>query len=232
MHKLYFALLLATSFCFSQTLSIESGSFISINPNTSITVDGLELSPSVVYTLAGPNSITRSSIPIEVGNNSSIERVYELTAELPNYSGILSFSYLDAELNGIDKNNLVLEVLDANGVWTNVTPSHDLDNNILSYDFTQPVGFKKVTASDISAPLTIKSETLNDLVRVYPNPTMDKLFIVSNSLQRSTLFNSAGQKILESTASELDVMNLPSGIYLLNLQNTQNQISTFKIIKK
>ena len=41
-----------------------------------------------------------------------------------------------------------------------------------------------------------------------------------------------GQKILESNALELDVTDLPTGVYLLNLQNTQNQISTFKIIKK
>ena len=48
----------------------------------------------------------------------------------------------------------------------------------------------------------------------------------------STMFNTAGQKILESNALELDVTDLPTGVYLLNLQNTQNQISTFKIIKK
>jgi hypothetical protein len=47
-----------------------------------------------------------------------------------------------------------------------------------------------------------------------------------------TLFNIAGQKILESNALELDITDLPSGIYLLNSQSTQNQISTVKIIKK
>ena len=147
MYKLNFALLLATSFCFSQTLSIESGSFVNINSNSSITVDGLELSPSVAYTLEGPNSIARSSTPIVVGDNSSIERVYELSNELTDYSGVLSFRYLDSELNGIAESDLVLEVLDANDVWNNVVPSIDDINNILSYDFTELVGFKQVTAS-------------------------------------------------------------------------------------
>ena len=232
MHKLHFALLLATSFCFSQTLSIESGSSVSINSNSSITVDGLELSPSVSHTITGPNSIARSSTPIVVGDNSSIERVYELSNELTDYSGVLSFRYLDSELNGIAESDLVLEVLDANDVWNNVVPSIDNVNNILSYDFTELVGFKKVTASASSATLTIKTETLNDIVRVYPNPTTDKIIIVSNSPQHSRLFNTAGQKILESNALELDVIDLPTGVYLLNLQNSQNQISTFKIIKK
>jgi hypothetical protein len=232
MYKFHFALLLATSFCFSQTLSIESGSFVSINSNSSISLDGLELSPSVAYTIAGPNSIARSSTPITVGDNSSIERVYELSDELTNYSGVLSFRYLDSELNGIAESDLVLEVLDANDVWSNVVPSIDDVNNILSYNFTELVGFKQVTASASSATLTIKTETLNDIVRVYPNPTTDKIVIVSNFPQHSTLFNTAGQKILESNALELDVTDFPTGVYLLNLQNSQNQISTFKIIKK
>jgi hypothetical protein len=232
MHKLLIALLLATSFCFSQTLSIESGSFVSVNSNSSVSVDGLELSPSVSHTITGPNSIVRSTTPIVVGNNSSIERVYELSNELTDYSGILSFRYLNSELNGIDEAELVLEVLDANDIWNNLAPTIDDVNNILSYDFTELVGFKQVTASASSATLTIKTETLNDIVRVYPNPTTEKIIIVSNSPQHSTLFNTVGQKILESNALELDVTDLPTGVYLLNLQNTQNQISTFKIIKK
>jgi len=232
MYKLNFALLLATSFCFSQTLSIESSSFVSINSNSSITVDGLELSPSVAHTIVGPNTFARSSTPIIVGDNSSIERVYELSNELTDYSGELSFRYLDTELNGIDEAELVLEVLDANDVWNNFAPTIDDVNNILSYDFTELVGFKQVTASASSATLTIKTETLNHTVRIYPNPTTDKIVIVSNSPQHSTLFNTAGQKILESNALELDLTDLSTGVYLLNLQNTQNQISTFKIIKK
>jgi len=232
MHKSLIALLLATSFCFSQTLSIESGSFVSVNSNSSVSVDGLELSPSVSHTITGPNSIARSTTPIVVGDNSSIERVYELSNELTDYSGILSFRYLNSELNGIDEAELVLEVLDANDIWNNLAPTIDDVNNILSYDFTELSEFKQVTASALSATLTIKTETLNDIVRVYPNPTTDKIVIVSNSPQHSTLFNTVGQKILESNALELDVTDLPTGVYLLNLQNSQNQISTFKIIKK
>ena len=228
MHKLHFAILLATSFCFSQTLSVESGSFVSVNSNSSVSVDGLELSPSVSHTITGPNSIARSTTPIVVGNNSSIERVYELSNELTDYSGILSFRYLNSELNGIDEAELVLEVLDANDVWNNLAPTIDDVNNILSYDFTELVGFKQVTASASSATLTIKTETLNDIVRVYPNPTTDKIIIVSNSPQHSTLFNTVGQKILESNALELDVTDLPTGVYLLNLKTHKTKFQRLK----
>ena len=217
----------------SQTLSVGSNSSIYINSNSSLSVDGLELAPSEAYTISGPNTLDRSNTPVVVGDNTSVSRVYELTAELSDYSGTLNFSYLESELNFIAEGDLVLEVLNTNGVWTSVPSSVNEANNTLSYDFTELVGFTSVTASDVSATLTVKPVLLDGYVRVYPNPTTDFLHIVSNTAQKATLFNTAGQKILETNnATALDVIDLPSGVYLLNLQNTQNQISTFKIIKK
>jgi hypothetical protein len=233
MSKLLFIFLTSSLISFSQTLSVASNSSISIASNSSISVDGLELAPSEAYTISGPNTLDRSNVPIVVGDNTSINRVYELSAELSDYSGILNFKYLESELNSILEANLVLEVLNTNGVWTSVPASIDEANNTLSYDFTELVGFTSVTASDESATLTVKPVLLDGYVRVYPNPTTDFLHIVSNTAQKATLFNTAGQKILETNnATALDVIDLPSGVYLLNLQNTQNQISTFKIIKK
>ena len=224
---------IGTLMSFGQTLSIASNSSISIASSSSISVDGLELAPSEAYTISGPNTLDRSNTPVVVGDNTSVSRVYELSAELSNYSGILNFKYLESELNFTAEGDLVLEVLDTNGVWTSVPSSIDEANNTLSYDFTELIGFTSVTASDVSATLTVKPVLLDGYVRVYPNPTTDFLHIVSNTAQKATLFNTAGQKILETNnATALDVIDLPSGVYLLNLQNTQNQISTFKIIKK
>ena len=217
----------------SQTLSVGSNSSIYIDSNSSLSIDGLELAPSEAYTISGPNTLDRSNTPVVVGDNTSVSRVYELSTELSNYSGILNFNYLESELNSILEADLVLEVLNTNGVWTSFPSSVDEANNTLSYDFTELVGFTSVTASDVSASLTVKPIILDDHVRVYPNPTTDFLHIVSNTAQKATLFNTAGQKILETNnATALDVIDLPSGVYLLNLTNSQNQISTFKIIKK
>ena len=231
MHKLQLLLLLASSFCFSQNLTLSEGSSIFIHSDSSISIDGLELAPSGDFILSGPNSISHSSKPIVVGDNSSINHVYEFSAKLSNYSGTLLLNYLDEQLNDIAESKLVLEVLDVNNVWTSVTPSRDETNNTLSYDFTESVGFTKVTASSSSATLTIKIEALNTVVSVYPNPTTETLFIVSKTPHKASLFNVSGKKLLETNAKELNVTELPSGVYLLNLQNNQNQISTFKIIK-
>ena len=232
MNDFLFVFLTGTLISLGQTLSVGLNSSININSNSSLSVDGLELAPNEAYTISGPNTIDRSNVPIVVGDNTSINRVYELSAELSNYSGILNFNYLESELNSILEMDLVLEVLDVNGDWTSVPASIDEANNSLSYDFTELVGFTSVTASNESATLTVKPVLLDGYVHVYPNPTIDFLHIVSNTAQKATLFNTAGQKILETNnAKALDVIVLPSGVYLLNLQNTQNQISSFKIIK-
>ena len=115
MRRLLFTFLTVTYFCFSQTLSIESDSSITINPNSSATIDGLQLAPSAAFTIAGPNAFDCTSTTIAVGDNSSINRVYIMTDEPSDYLEVVSFSYKASELNGISESDLVLEVQDGNG---------------------------------------------------------------------------------------------------------------------
>ncbi|MGC6437677.1 MAG: T9SS type A sorting domain-containing protein [Flavobacteriaceae bacterium] len=224
--------LLICGFGFSQTLTVVDGSSISIDANSSVTIDGLELAPSATYTIAGPNAFDRTSTPIIVGDNSSINRVYTMTEVLSDYLGVVSFSYEESELNGISESDLVLEVQDANGVWTDVLPTIDQANNTLTYDFTELISFTTVTASSLNATLSVDPIKINDFVKVYPNPATDYLFIKSNLNYQSTLYNVAGQRVMQSNAKTLNVVDLPSGVYLLQLKSENNSISTFKIIKK
>ena len=219
-------------FGFSQTLTVVDGSSISINANSSATIDGLELAPSATYTIAGPNAFDRTSTPIVVGDNSSINRVYTMTEVLSDYLGVVSFSYEESELNGISESDLVLEVQDANGVWTDVLPTIDQANNTLSYDFTELINFTTVTASSVNATLSVDPIKINDFVKVYPNPATDYLYIKSNLNYQSTIYNVAGQRVMQSNAKTLNVVDLPSGVYLLQLKSENNSISTFIIIKK
>ena len=217
---------------FSQTLTVADGSSISIDANSSVTIDGLEFAPSSTYTIAGPNAFDRTSVPIVVGDNSSINRVYTMTEALSDYLGVISFSYEDSELNVISETDLVLEVQDGNGVWNNVIPTIDQANNTLTYDFTELISFTTVTASSVNSTLSVDPIDINDFVKVYPNPATDYLFIKSNLNYQSTLYNVAGQRVMQSNAKTLNVVDLPSGVYLLQLKSEINTISTFKIIKK
>jgi len=234
MFKIFYLLssLLICGFGFSQTLTATDGNSITINTNSSVTVDGLQLSPTTVYTIAGPNAFSRTSAPIVVGSNSSINRVYTTAEVLSDYLGVITFSYEDSEFNGISESDLVMEVQDANGVWNNVLPTIDQTNNTLTYDFTELISFTTVTASSVNATLSVEPVKINDFVKVYPNPATDYLFIKSDLNYQSTLYNVAGQRVLESSSKQLNVLDLPTGVYLLQLKSENNSISTFKIIRK
>jgi len=233
MKKLYFVcFLFIFRYGFSQTLTVADGSSITVNTNSSVSVDGFELTPSTTYTIAGPNAFDRTSTPIIVGDNSSINRVYTMTEVLSDYLGVVSFSYEESELNGVSESDLVLEVQDGNGVWNNVIPTINETDNTLTYNFTELISFTTVTASSVNATLSVDPIAINDFVKVYPNPATDYLFIKSNLNYQSTLYNVAGQRVMQSNAKTLNVVDLPSGVYLLQLKSENNSISTFKIIKK
>lgn len=232
MKLLNFCFFLFSYFVSAQSLTVSSESYISISNNSSISVDGLQLTPSATYVVAGPNTFDRSSSPIVVGDNTSINRVYTMTSELYDFLGIVTFSYEDSELNGISEVDLVLEVQDSNGIWNNVSPSIEETNNTLTYDFTEFVSLTTVTASSVNGTLSVDPLLVYDNVKVYPNPATNAIFIKSNLNYQSTLYNAAGQRVLESNAKQLNVIDLPNGVYVLHLKSDNNTKSTFKIIKK
>jgi hypothetical protein len=214
---------------YGQTFSLGPESLLFIESNSSVSFDGLELAPNSSHLISGPNTIDRSLMPVVVGDNSSINRVYAISSAITNYQGVVTFLYKDSELNEIEESSLVLEFLSADGIWINVAPIIDYIKNTLTYNLTD---FTAVTASDGSATLTVTPIEHNPSVGVYPNPTSGVLYIVSREPQHATLFSITGQKILETNATELNFEILPSGVYLLNLQNSKNQISTFKILRE
>ena len=217
---------------FSQILTVSNGASISIENTASISLDGLTFTPSEAYIIPDGSTVTLLTDAEEVNGNKSIARVYEASTALNNFTGTLVFAYADDDLNGIDKTKLVLETQSADGTWTAHSPTvKDATNNTLSYDFTA-LEFTKITASSEDASLTVEEIAATDFVKVYPNPTTDKLIIVSKNLQKSILYNVSGQSVLESDRNELNVSELPTGIYILHTTNTQNQLSTFKVIKK
>ena len=126
-----------------------------------------------------------------VEGNTSVDRVYDASTALSGFTGTITFAYDDDELNDIPEADLVLETLSTEGVWTNHPAIADETNNTLSYAFTD-LEFTKITASSANASLTVVEIATNDFVKVYPNPTTDKLIIVSKNLQKSTLYNVSG----------------------------------------
>ncbi len=115
---------------------------------------------------------------------------------LSGFTGTLTFSYLEGELNNIAEGDLVLELQGDDDSWTSYTGTRDETNNTVSYTFTDPVSFKAVTASAAVATLTIEDiSPTTSSIYVYPNPTADRIYIQAYNIEKAELFDLMGRKV-------------------------------------
>ena len=232
MNKFYILFLIISAQTFSQALVVAENGSVVIADGATLEVANLALTPSADYTISGANDVSVSATAVTSNGNSSISQVHSTTIVLENYLGVVTLNYDDADLNNITESDLVLELQANDGSWTSYTPTIDSDNNSISYDFTSAVSFKSITASSSNATLTIEDNDLHDNIRVFPNPTMDYLTILSPDNYSADLFNLVGQKLLSTSENKIDVRTINAGSYLLKLTDGNSNIKTFKIIKK
>ena len=230
---LLFFVFLGSPLLFSQILTINSGSSVSIASGSSVTLGGLEIAPADTYVINGANDVSRSATAVTSGSNTSVSRVYSSAALLSGFTGTLTFSYLEGELNGIAEGDLVLELQSDDNSWTSYLGTVDDVNNTVSYTFNDAVSFKAVTASAAGATLTIEdlSPTASSIY-VYPNPTANRIYIQADNIDKAELFDLMGRKVMETSQDQLDLGNLNNGSFILKVTTEKNSIQSFKIIKR
>ena len=224
--------LLVCPFLSSQTLTVYDGSSLSIFSGSSITLDGLEIAPDDTYVIGGANDVSRSATAATAGTNSSISRVYSSSTLLSGFTGTLTFSYLEGELNDIAESSLVLELQADDDSWATYGGTVDEVNNTVSYTFNDPVSFKAVTASSADASLTVEGiYPLDSRISVYPNPTANRIYIQGENVLQAELFDLGGRKVKVTNQKQIDLSDLTSGSFILKV-TTGNNTKSFKIIKK
>ena len=233
-HALYLVGLLVCPFLFCQILTVNTGSSVSISPGSSITLDGLEIAPSDnTYVISGANDVSRSDTAASTGTNSSVSRVYSSSALLSGFTGTLTFSYLEGELNDIVEGNLVLELQTDDDSWTTYDGTVDEVNNTVTYTFNDPVSFKAVTASSADATLTVEDiYPIDSRISVYPNPTANRIYIQGENIFQAELFDLTGRKIITTNQKQIDLGNISTGSYILQVTPQNNKTQSFKIIKQ
>lgn len=82
--------------------------------------------------------------------------------------------------------------------------------------------------------LTSENFNTNNLeVSLYPNPVRDILNIeIENDIQSIEIYNIQGQRVLSSNQNQINVSDLASGMYLVRIQDIDNNIATKKIVIK
>ena len=233
--KLLFSLfgLLIGPFIFSQILTVNPGSSVSISSGSSINLDGLEIAPADTYVISGSNDVSRSITAATASGNNSILRVYNTSALLSGFTGTLTFSYLDEELNGINEGDLVMELQADDDSWTTYVGAVDQTNNTVSYTFTEAVSFKAITASASGATLAVEDILQPQSgISVYPNPTANRIYIQGENILQAELFDLRGRKVKATTQNQLDLSDTGSGSFILKVTTDNNKTKSFKIIKR
>lgn len=218
----------------AQGLYIGSASSITIQSGATLNINGLGLEPTVNYTVPSNTSLERLSIPANTGN-LAISRQFSLMPSLENYKGVLVFQYEDSELSGaLDlETELQLELYNNTSAnWTSYAAIIDADANKMTYNFIVPVSFSSVTA-DYAHTLNIDTLNLNLSIKLYPNPTKDKVYIEYKYPIRTKLYNIRGQLIVKGNKNEIDLREYKDALYFLYVEDIINQTTQmFKIIKR
>jgi len=219
-------------FLFSQILTVNLGSSVSIASGSSVTLDGLEIAPSKTYVISN-NSVSRSPETIGSEANISASRVYSSLDLLSGFTGSLVFSYLDGELVGIVESDLVLQLQANDDSWTSYEGNVNMDNNTVSYTFSEAVSFKAVTASANGTSLAIEDiNPTRSSIFVYPNPTADRIYIQAEKILQAELFDLLGRKVKATNQNQINLSNMASGTFILKVTTEKNKTQSFKIIKK
>ena len=232
-HVLSLVGLFLCPFLYSQILTVNDGSSVSIASGSSITLDGLEIAPSDTYVISGANDVSLSATAATEGSNSSVSRVYSSSALLSSFTGTLTFSYLEGELNDIAEADLVLELQADDDSWTAYVGTVDQANNTVSYTFTEAVSFKTVTASASGATLTVEDVLQpKSGISVYPNPTANRIYIQGENILQAELFDLRGRKVKATNQKQIDLSDITSGSFILKVTTDNNKSKSFKIIKR
>jgi hypothetical protein len=193
----------------------------------------LEIAPDDTYVISGDNAISRASTPISSGSNSSVSRVYSSTALLSGFTGTLTFSFLEGELNGIAEGDLVLELQADDDSWTSYNGTVNETNNTVNYTFSEAVSFKAVTASAAGATLTIEDlSPAASSIYIFPNPTANRVYIQAENVLQAELFDLRGRKIKTTNQKQIDLSDITSGTFILKVTTDNNNTKSIKIIKK
>lgn len=110
-------------------------------------------------------------------------------------------------------------------------------NSIIAYYDDLKIYSRALTATEISNLHSYNSLSSKDFIRqnlkasIYPNPTSNNFTIeMETEVQKVEINSILGQKILTSNSKNINVSGLPKGIYMVLIEDTNNAITTQKLI--
>ncbi|WP_299223796.1 Ig-like domain-containing protein [uncultured Aquimarina sp.] len=193
----------------------NGGTDTSADQTFSITVTSANDEPTVVITSTESSPTDANPIPITITFsegvlNFDINDIIITNGSLTNFSG--SDAIYTVEVIPTTTGVITLNI-DAN-----IATSTSGDGNLSALEFS--IIYDELLSTD---------EFDNDTFTIYPNPTKGNVHI-SVPIDKVTVFDYNGKKVLETTKNTFNLSGLESGIYIINIQTKEKQI-TKRIIK-
>lgn len=180
------------------------------------------------------NSTTRSITSLYDASANTIS-VYNSIDELD-----FNDSSISTKTNTTNTNPLFTDL--ANGDYTlqSGSPAVDTGNNTFVTTSVDLLGHTRVfnTTVDMgvyeyNSTLSIPSIVTTQSFRVFPNPTEGVLNIVTQlDVENIRIFNVLGEQIFETDAKIVDVSQLKSGVYFIQIEDNQHQVLIKQFVKK
>ncbi|WP_298767444.1 T9SS type A sorting domain-containing protein [uncultured Polaribacter sp.] len=116
--------------------------------------------------------------------------------------------------------------------WTIDGATLDNSTSGPATSITVTMNADKTVAAVFDATASVDDEFLNSF-NLYPNPTNNVLNISTDlEIKDCKVYNVIGKKVLESKSKEINVTNLPKGMYLIQIITAKGKSVTKKFVKK
>lgn len=121
-----------------------------------------------------------------------------------------------------------------------IKPTNDIvisdiifNNADIYFDFNEPIVTNTVSTEVVEDNLSVEDYS-KPTFKLYPNPTNDLIEIISNhEIETIKVYNSLGQLVLLNNKSDfIDLTELGSGIYIIELKVKGHNVEVKKVIKQ
>ena len=127
--------------------------------------------------------------------------------------------------------------------WKSIDPSETMNTfcTSINVDFSDQNAYVYIASSDLgllgynldfNILANADTTTQKSDIMIYPNPTADVVHINDKNLKLAAIYDMNGKKLMESNKAEMNVSQLPKGVYVIRIVSANNQIISKKLIKK
>ena len=214
----------------SQTtlLTVGASGAVTINSGGTLNVSGLELTPNTNFTIQD-RQVSKEMTAVLLDGTEAMEKVYSLDTDLEDFSGTITYNYIDSEMNSLTQDASMYVYSSTSSAWSEYLDTDSADYTVTS-TFTSPNQIGKVTVGALNS-LSIE-DAMAMGIRIYPNPFSSVITVDYSEDLQLTLFNVLGQQVLGSSSKTINISKLDQGTYILRTKDSNNTINNFKIIKQ